>query len=49
MRLYRTVSLPEYRGLCARGAFRAVGGAEGKYFWETYAAAFQFGERTRGA
>ena len=48
MRLYRTVSRPEYDDLRVRGAFRPFGAADGKYFWETYQAAETFGRRTVG-
>ena len=48
VRLYRTVSRPEYADLQARGSYRPYGAANGKYFWETLGAAQMFGERTAG-
>ena len=46
--LYRTVSEAEYADLRRLRRFRPGRGAEGKYFWETYAAADTFGEQTAG-
>lgn len=46
VRLYRMISVPEYDDLRAKRAFRAVGGAEGKYFWKTWRDASRFGLET---
>ena len=48
IRLFRTVSVPEYRDLQASGTFRPSGSAEGKWFWTSRQDAGRFGEDTRG-
>ena len=48
VRLYRTVSVPEYDDLKSCGRFRLGGGAEGKYFWTSPHDAGRFGRETQG-